>query len=114
MQKIREIVFFDTYFHRFYFEQNKRVRDKIDWLIELVQTYQKLSSNHMKSIRNVKGLFELRVMLGTNCWRIFCLFDAGNIVVLLNGFVKKDQKTPKREIEKAKLLLHKYHEERKR
>jgi phage-related protein len=63
----------------------------------------------MKSIRNVKGLFELRVMLGTNCWRIFCLFDAGNIVVLLNGFVKKDQKTPKREIEKAKLLMHKYH-----
>jgi phage-related protein len=53
-------------------------------------------------------------MLGTNCWRIFCFFDDGNIVVLLNGFVKKDQKTPMREIEKAKLLMYKYHEERKR
>ena len=114
MQKIREVIFFDNYFHQFYSEQNKRVQDKIDWLIELVQTYQKLSSNHMKSIRNVKGLFELRVMLGTNCWRIFCIFDEGNIVVLLNGFVKKDQKTPKREIEKAKLLMHKYYEARER
>ena len=114
MQKIREVIFFDNYFHQFYSEQNKRVQDKIDWLIELVQTYQKLSSNHMKSIRNVKGLFELRVMLGTNCWRIFCFFDEGNIVVLLNGFVKKDQKTPMREIEKAKLLMHKYYEARER
>jgi len=38
MQKIREVIFFETYFHQFYSEQNKRVQDKIDWLIELVQT----------------------------------------------------------------------------
>jgi phage-related protein len=114
MQKIREVIFYKTYFHQFYSEQNKRVQDKIDWLIELVESYQHLSSKHLKSIRNSKGLFELRIMLGTNCWRIFCFFDDGNIVVLLNGFVKKDQKTPMREIEKAKLLMHKYYEERKR
>jgi len=114
MQKIREVIFFDTYFHQFYSKQNKRVWKKINWLIELVVTHQKISSNYLKSISNVKGLFELRIMLGTNCWRIFCFFDEGSIVVLLNGFVKKDQKTPMREIEKAKLLMYKYHEENKR
>jgi 5-bromo-4-chloroindolyl phosphate hydrolysis protein len=71
MQKIRKVIFFKSYFHHFYSEQNKRVQDKIDWLIELVESYQHLSSNHLKSISNSKGLFELRVMLGTNCWRIF-------------------------------------------
>lgn len=114
MQKIRRIVFYEDYFNRFYYEQNIRVRKKINWLIELVVTQQKISSNYLKSISNARGLFELRIMLGTNCWRIFCFFDEGNIVVLLNGFVKKDQKTPMREIEKAKLLMYKYHEERKR
>lgn len=114
MQKIRRIVFYRDYFNQFYYEQDSRVRKKINWLIEWVVTHQKISSNYLKSISNVKGLFELRIMLGTNCWRIFCFFDEGSIVVLLNGFVKKDQKTPMREIEKAKLLMYKYHEESKR
>lgn len=114
MRKIRRIVFYEDYFNRFYNEQEIRVRKKINWLIELVVTQQRISSNYLKSISNAKGLFELRIMLGTNCWRIFCFFDDGNIVVLLNGFVKKDQKTPQREIEKAKLLMKKYYEERKR
>lgn len=114
MRKIREVIFYEDYFNRFYHEQNIRVRKKINWLIELVVTQQKISSNYLKSISNAKGLFELRIMLGTNCWRIFCFFDEGNIVVLLNGFVKKDQKTPMREIEKAKLLMCKYYEKRKK
>lgn len=112
MRKIRDVIFFRNYFSRFYFEQDKRVQTKINWLIELVETQPRLSSKHLKSIRNVKGLYEIRVMLGTNCWRIFCLFDGNAVVVLLNGFVKKDQKTPLSEIEKAKLLMNKYYEEK--
>lgn len=54
-----------------------------------------------------------------SCWEriadeFFAFLDEGNIVVLLNGFVKKEQKTPMREIEKAKLLMHKYYEARER
>jgi phage-related protein len=43
-----------------------------------------------------------------NSYRIFCCFDEGKLVVLLNGFKKKTQKTPKTEIEKAMMLKKEY------
>ena len=46
-------------------------------------------------------MFEVRIELGGNIFRIFAFFDKGNLVVLGNGFQKKTQKTPKSEIEKA-------------
>nr|WP_249037289.1 type II toxin-antitoxin system RelE/ParE family toxin [Algoriphagus antarcticus] len=41
------------------------------------------------------------------------LFRQWKIVILLNGFQKKSQKTSKGEIEKAERLKYKYYEERK-
>jgi len=42
----------------------------------------------------------------------FCFFDKGNLIIILNGFQKKTDKTPKNEIEKAEHLKQKYYEER--
>ena len=49
----------------------------------------------------------IRVENGSDIYRIFCFFDKGNIIILLNGFQKKDQKTPQREIELAQKLKNK-------
>jgi len=59
-----------------------------------------------------KGLFEARIKLGSNIWRVFCFFDKGKLVILLNGFTKKTQKTPKNEIDKAVRLMKEYYEEK--
>lgn len=59
---------------------------------------------------HIDGLFEARVQLGSNIWRVFCFFDDGKLVILLNGFSKKSQKTPKKEIERAVQLMKKYYE----
>ena len=48
------------------------------------------------------GIFEIRQIVGTNLTRVLYFFYIGKKAVLTNGFVKKTQKTPKREIEKAK------------
>lgn len=48
------------------------------------------------------GIFEIRTIVGTNLTRVLYFFCIGKKAVLTNGFVKKTQKTPKREIEKAK------------
>ncbi len=56
------------------------------------------------------GLFEIRVEYQSNIYRIFCCFDQGQLVVLFNGFQKKTQKTPKKEIEKAMRLKQEYFE----
>jgi phage-related protein len=56
---------------------------------------------YLKHIENTDGLYEIRVQVGSDIFRMFCFFDHGNIVVLANGFQKKSQKLPKKEIELA-------------
>ena len=57
-----------------------------------------------------EGLYEIRVEVGSNIFRIFCCFDKGNLVILFNGFQKKIQKTPKQEIELAEKFKKEYFE----
>jgi len=58
-----------------------------------------LREPHSKLIKN--GLFELRIKIGSDISRIFYFFRIGNKIILTNGFIKKTNKTPKGEIEKA-------------
>ena len=58
------------------------------------------------------GLYEIRVEYQSNIYRIFCFFDQGKLVVLLNGFQKKTKKTPKKEIEMAEKLKKEYFNEK--
>ena len=58
------------------------------------------------------GLYEARIQLGSNIWRVFCFFDKGKLVVLLNGFAKKTQKTPTNEIIKALSLMKAYYQQK--
>ena len=48
------------------------------------------------------GIFELRTVFGSNIARLFYFFDEGKIILLTNGFVKKTQKTPRKELKLAK------------
>ena len=48
------------------------------------------------------GIFELRAKFGSNISRMLYFYDETKTIVLTNGFVKKDQKTPRKEIELAK------------
>jgi phage-related protein len=57
------------------------------------------------------NLYEVRVKVGLDIFRIFCFFDMGKMVILANGFQKRAQKTPKNEIEKALKLKAEYENE---
>ncbi len=50
--------------------------------------------------------------LGSNIWRVFCFFDGEKLVILINRFQKKTQKTPKNEIEKALKIMAEYYEQK--
>lgn len=67
-----------------------------------------------KHLEGTGGLYEIKIKVGTDIYRIFCFFDHGNLIILLNGFQKKSDKTPKNEIEKANRLKKKYYEENAR
>ncbi len=108
--KVRQVVEFESHFSVFLKRQPEKVQNKIFKIIEAIETLERVPSNYLKSLVDTDGLFEARVQLGSNIWRVFCFFDDGKLVILLNGFIKKTQKTPKKEIERAVQLMMKYYE----
>jgi phage-related protein len=58
------------------------------------------------------GIYEIRVKIRSDIFCIFCFFDEGRLVILLHAFQKKSQKTPRKEIQKAKRLRTKYYEDK--
>ncbi len=112
MNKVREVVAYKEYFEDFLKGQTIKVQDKIFKVIEIIETYERVPSQYLKAIIGTNGLYEARIKLASDIWRVFCFFDKGKLVILLNGFQKKTQKTPKKEIEKASKLMNEYFEEK--
>ncbi len=99
---------YGRYFKDFYSEQNKNVQEKIEYVFELIKTLDIIPKRFFQHLESTDALFEIRVEYEGNIYRIICFFDEGNIVVLINSFQKKSQKTPKKEIELAKSLKKQY------
>lgn len=99
---------YGKYFIEFYGKLDKDLQEKIDWVFELIKTVDFIPKKYFKHLANADGLFEIRIEFESNIYRIFCFFDEGNLVILINAFQKKTQKTPKSEIEFAKKLKKQY------
>ncbi len=111
--KVREVIAFRSYFEDFLRDQPRKVQDKIFKIIEAIETLERVPSNYLKHITGSDGLYEARIQLASNIWRVFCFFDGDKLVILLNGFQKKTQRTPKNEIEKAIRLMTDYYGQKK-
>ena len=104
----RELVFYENYFIEFYQVLDEKVKGKIQYVFELIKQVEKVPEKFLKHLSGTDGLYEIRIEYQSNIFRIFCCFDEGKLVVLFNGFQKKTQKTPSKEIEKAKKLKDNY------
>lgn len=104
----RTIIFFENYFIEFYQVQDKKVKEKIQYVLELVKQVERVPEKFLRHLTGTDGLYEIRVEFQSNIYRIFCCFDQGQLVVLFNGFQKKTQKTPQSEIEKAMTIKNRY------
>jgi phage-related protein len=111
-QKYRTITFFKDYFQDFFDKQSKKVKAKIVWTLDLVEDLPRVPETYLKHIENTNGLYEIRVQLGSDIFRIFCFFDQGQLVILANGFQKKTQKIPKEKIELALKIKAEYENEK--
>ena len=110
MNKKRELYFFKDYFEEFYESQTYKVKKKIIWTLKVIEELDRIPEVYLKHLKNTTGLYEIRVQVGNNIFRIFCFFDLDNLVVIGNGFQKKTQKTPKPQIEKAEQIKKEYYE----
>ena len=108
----RQVVAYKHYFLDFYNDQTEDVQRKIEWTLNLIKVTTHVPKKYFDHMTGSKGLYEIRVEVGSNIFRIFSFFDKGNLIVLGNGFQKKTQKTPKQEIEKAIKIMEEYKNEK--
>ena len=103
----RKIITYGGYFERFIATLSVKEQRKLDYIISLLETEDRLPVRFIKFLR--EELYELRLCYDGNIYRVFFIFDEGKIVVLFNGFQKKTQRTPESEIEKALRIKEAYY-----
>ena len=113
MKKQRELLFYRDYFEKFYNQQNEKVQRKILWTLRIIEEVNRIPQVYLKHLKNTSGIYEIRIQLGSDIFRIFCFFDRDNIVVIGHGFQKKSQKTPRQQIELAEIIKRAYYESKK-
>ena len=90
---------------------NPKQQAKIYREIELLEKFgNELHYPHVDTVKGKKyvDLWELRVELASNIFRIFYFLPKNNKVVLLHGIIKKKQKTPKKELDIALERMKEY------
>jgi len=105
---IREVIYYENYYLDFFNAQKEEVKKKFNWTLLLISTQDRIPEKFFKHLTGSDGIFEVRVEVGSDIFRVFSFFDKGKIVVLVNGFQKKTQKTPKSEIKIAEKLKKEY------
>lgn len=108
MNSKRQIIFHERHFTDFYLDQTEKVQEKIEYVFKVLRTVQSVPKKFLAHMTGTDGLYEARIEFESNIYRIFCCFDKGNLIVLFNGFQKKSQKTPKKEIDLALKLKDQY------
>jgi phage-related protein len=104
----RQITAYGTYFLDFYDKQDSKTREKIDYVLDLVKHIRQVPIKFLKHLEGTDGLYEIKVSTSNKSIRIFCFFDSGRLVILTNCFVKKTQKTPRKELKLALRLMQQY------
>jgi len=109
---VREVVFYGECFQDFYQGLDKKTKLKIDWTINLLETVEHVPEKYFKHLSRTEGLYEIRIEFESNIYRIFSFFDKGKLIIAINGFQKKTNKTPKSEIDKVLNIKKQYFNEK--
>jgi phage-related protein len=71
---------------------------KVLWVLRAVRELLPVPQQYFKKLEGTDDLWEVRAEFGGDAFRLLGFWDEGRLVILTNGFAKKTQKTPEREI----------------
>jgi len=77
-----------------------KVARKIGWVLDLAESLERVPAHYFCKLADTDNIWEFRIKLGSNIYRVFAFMD-GHQIVVTNAFVKKTQKIPVREIQEA-------------
>jgi phage-related protein len=109
---IREIVYYRRYYLDFFDRLSPEVKLKFNWTVKLIATVNRIPAKFFDHVTSTEGIYEIRVEVKRTIYRVFCFFDEGRLIILMNGFQKKTGKTPRKEIELAERIKKQYDNEK--
>lgn len=108
----RNIFYYEGYYLDFFELLKPDVKKKFNWTLKLIATVDRVPVKFFSHVEGTIGIYEIRVEVGSDIYRVFSFFDKGSLVILVNGFQKKSKKAPKKEIELAEKLKKQYYNEK--
>jgi phage-related protein len=110
---IREIIFYKTFSGKSPIEEfldtlSSKQAQKVIWVLNLIENLEIIPRQYFKKMVNTDDIWEVRVKMGSNIFRILGFFDGSKLIVLSHAFQKKTQKTPKQAIKLAEQRKHDY------
>ncbi|MCP4369035.1 MAG: type II toxin-antitoxin system RelE/ParE family toxin [Deltaproteobacteria bacterium] len=82
---------------------------KIAWVLKLIRDIDQIPSKYFKKLVNTEDIWEVRVDVGRNTFRLLGFFHGKELIILTNSFQKKTQKTPLKVIRLAEKRKREYY-----
>jgi len=108
----RKVIFYRTANNKCPVEEflaslSSKAAQKVTWVLRILVRLERVPSQYFCKMEGTDDIWECRIKLGSNIYRIFAFWDR-HLVVLTHGIIKKTQKTPQKEIEKAESYKRDY------
>ena len=117
--RMREINFYETESGKspvidFLNSLTGKQAQKITWVLELVEETSIIPKQYFKKLINTEDIWEVRITFAGDIFRLLGFFEEDGNFIITNGFAKKTQKTPQKEIKLAEDRRRNYYEREKR
>ena len=107
---MRTLIPYKNLFWDFYNPLDKKLKEKVDYVLQIIISVERISTKFFKHLDD--GIYEIRIEYRSDIYRIFSFFDEGRLIILLHVIKKKTQKTPRKELDRAKELRREYYEKK--
>lgn len=74
---------------------------KVAWVLNLIEELDVVPGQYFQKMVNTDDIWEARIKIGSNIFRLLGFFDGSKLVVMSHAFQKKTQKTPRQAIRLA-------------
>ncbi len=97
---------FEKFISNLTLKERAKIFETINYFLDLKNNHLPIKEKLSKHLDD--GIFELRTYLSDKIARTLYFYQKGAKIIITHGFIKKTQKTPVGEIEKAKALRKLY------
>ena len=115
---MREVIFYKTQngdcpIEKFLDSLSAKQAKKVTWVLNLIEELAFVPKQYFKKLEDTNEIWEVRIDVGGDTFRLLGFFEKGNLIILTNGFAKKTQKIPASEISLAEARKKHYQNKKK-